>query len=184
MTTPSQRYAVAAARFTALVADVPEHLWSAPSPCEGWSAADVVAHVVSTELDFMAQRGIDAPATEGLAPVDAWPAVREAMQAALDHPATATRSFDGYFGPTTIEATVDRFYSMDLVVHRWDLATACGLASHAVLHPVEVEEVRANLVGLEAVMRSPGLFGPEQPVAADATDQDRLLAYIGRVSPP
>lgn len=184
MSTPSQRYAAAAARFTQLVADVPSHGWSAPSPCEGWSAADVVAHVVSTELDFMAQRGVAAPETDGLAPVDAWPAVRDAMQAALDDPTTATRAFDGYFGPTTIEATIDRFYSMDLIVHRWDLATATGLAGHAVLHPVEIEQVRENLVGLEAAMRSPGLFGPEQPVDGDATDQQRLLAYIGRATPP
>ncbi|MDO9175099.1 MAG: TIGR03086 family metal-binding protein [Actinomycetota bacterium] len=184
MSTPSQRYATAAARFTALVTDVPPPLWSAPSPCDGWSAADVVAHVVSTELDFMAQRGIAAPATDGLPPADAWPVVRDAMQAALDDPATATRGFDGFFGPTTVEATVDRFYSMDLIVHRWDLATATGLHAHAVLHPVEVEQVRENLVGLEGAMRSPGLFGPEQPVGPEATDQDRLLAYIGRATPP
>ncbi|WP_414690747.1 maleylpyruvate isomerase N-terminal domain-containing protein, partial [Nocardioides sp.] len=36
----------AADRFTALVTATTD--WSAPSPCEGWSAADVVDHVVDT----------------------------------------------------------------------------------------------------------------------------------------
>jgi uncharacterized protein (TIGR03086 family) len=183
MTDPSRRFAVAAARFTALVDDVPAPAWSAPSPCEGWSAADVLAHVVATEADFMSQRGIASPSVDGLEPLAAWPAVRDAMQAALDDPAVATREYDGYFGPTTIEATIDRFYAMDLIVHRWDIATACHRDEHSLLDPDEIRTVRGHLHGLEAVMRSPGLFGPEQPVAADAGEQERLLAYIGRTTP-
>ena len=46
-----------AGRFSAVVDAVPD--WSAPSPCPGWSAADVVAHVVDTERDFLSQRGLD-----------------------------------------------------------------------------------------------------------------------------
>jgi hypothetical protein len=29
-------------------------------------------------------------------------------------------------------------------------------------------------------MRSPGAFGPEVPVADDASEQDKLLAFLGR----
>ena len=182
MTTPSQRYATSSARFTALLDAVPDASWATPSPCEGWSVADVLAHVVSTETDFMVQRGVVVSGTDGLPSIAAWPLVRAAMQGALDDPAIAGATFDGYFGPTTVEGTVYRFYTLDLIVHRWDIATACRLAEHATLTADEIETVRSNLVGLEPVMRSPGLFGPEVAVAADADDQARLLAYIGRAA--
>jgi len=29
-------------------------------------------------------------------------------------------------------------------------------------------------------MRQPGLFGPEQPAPADASPEDRLMAFAGR----
>ncbi len=180
MNTPSHRYAAASSRFTALLADVPPTAWAASSPCEGWSAADVLEHVVSTEVDFMGQRGVAVSSTEGLAPLAAWPVVNTAMQAALDDESVGGTEFDGYFGPTTVAATIDRFYTLDLVIHRWDIATACGLAQHAVLQPDEIESVRASLVGLEAAMRMPGLFGAEVAVADDADEQTKLLAYIGR----
>ena len=115
MTTPSQRYATSSARFTALLDAVPDASLATPSPCEGWSVADVLAHVVSTETDFMVQRGVVVSGTDGLPSIAAWPLVRAAMQGALDDPAIAGATFDGYFGPTTVEGTVDRFYTLDLI---------------------------------------------------------------------
>ncbi len=32
----------------------------------------------------------------------------------------------------------------------------------------------------EEAMRSPGAFGPEVPVAEDASDQDKLMGFLGR----
>ena len=34
--------------------------------------------------------------------------------------------YDGYFGRTTVGATLADFYGFDMVVHRWDLARALG----------------------------------------------------------
>ncbi|MEQ1701676.1 MAG: TIGR03086 family metal-binding protein [Ilumatobacteraceae bacterium] len=185
MSTPSTRFAAASAQFTALLTAVPADGWGAPSACEGWSVQEVVQHVVTTEADFLAQRvqpvdGLSIAADAS--PMDAWPAVRAAMQAALDDAAVASTAFDGYFGPTTVEAVIDRFYTMDLIVHRWDIASVLGLSDHATLTADEVASVRSALVGLEAAMRSPGLFGPELPAAEDADEQTRLLAYIGRAA--
>lgn len=185
MSNSSQRFEAAASKFTALIAAVPAEGWAMPSACEGWSVQEVVQHVVTTEADFLAQRGhpVDGLAvTADASPVEAWPAVRAAMQAALDDSAVATTAFDGYFGPTTVEAVVDRFYTMDLIVHRWDIASALGLGEHTVFSSEEISSVRASLVGLEAAMRSPGLFGPEVTVGADADEQATLLAYIGRAT--
>jgi uncharacterized protein (TIGR03083 family) len=43
--------------FEAVVAGVPPGRWDAPSPCEGWCAADVAGHVIG------ALRAIEARAT-------------------------------------------------------------------------------------------------------------------------
>lgn len=185
MNTPSTRFETAAAKFTALLAAVPTDGWGTPSACEGWSVQEVVQHIVTTEADFLAQR---VQAVDGLSvaadasATSAWPAVCAAMQAALDDAAVASTAFDGYFGPTTVQDVIDRFYTMDLIVHRWDIASVLGLHDHATLTADEVASVRAALVGLEAAMRSPGLFGPELPTAEGADEQAKLLAYIGRAA--
>ncbi len=177
----SHRYASAATRFSALIESVPEEAWHSPSPCEGWTASDVLDHVVSTELDFLAQRDLPRPDVSGLARPAAWLVVRDAMQAVLDDPTVASSAYDGYFGPTTVEGTIDTFYTDDLIVHRWDLATAVGATEHAVLDRGEIASVRTNSASFPTeVMRSPGLFGPEIESSDGADDTTRLMNFLGR----
>lgn len=181
MTTPADRFRSAASRFSALVTAVPEESWDVPSRCEDWSIRDVVDHVVSTERDFLAQRSLDHPDVEGLTPQAACASVLARVQQVMDDPSTAEVGFDGFFGPTTIAETVDRFYTLDLVVHRWDIASALGLDDHAGLDAAELAAVEASLSGLpDEVMRSPGLFGPAVEVPADAPLMTRVLAHLGR----
>jgi uncharacterized protein (TIGR03086 family) len=181
MTSISERYAAAASRFTDLVEAVPADGWDNPSPCEGWAAKDVLEHVVSTELDFLGQRDLPKPDVDGLELTAQWPKVRDTVQSVLDDAATATKAFDGYFGPTTVQETIDRFYSLDLLVHRWDLAQATGLANHATLDPDELQTVDDNMKNIPAeVMRTPGLFGPEITPATDADATTRLMNFLGR----
>ena len=175
------RYAAAASRFSDLVASVPDQSWDNASPCEGWTARDVLEHVVSTELDFLTQRELAKPDVSALALPAAWPAVRDAFQAVLDDRSTASQAFDGYFGPTTIEETVDRFYCLDLLVHRWDLAKAAGLVDHATLDPDELAVIRTNLGAIPSeVMRTPGLFGPEIVPAAGVDETTAVMNFLGR----
>ena len=42
-------------RFSSIVAGVAGR-WDAASPCEGWTAADVVTHVIGTQRDFLSAR--------------------------------------------------------------------------------------------------------------------------------
>lgn len=178
--TPADRYDLVSSQFDHLVQAVPADRWSAPSPCEGWTAEDVVRHVAETERDLLERMGFDRPDLDGLAPLEAWTAVRSAVTAALADPARADHAYDGYFGPTTFAQTVDSFYSFDLVVHRWDIARATGLADHEQIAPDELARLRTGAEGFGAAMRMPGVFGPEVPAPADADDQERLLAWIGR----
>ncbi|MGI8875145.1 MAG: maleylpyruvate isomerase N-terminal domain-containing protein, partial [Egibacteraceae bacterium] len=49
----AQRYRRLAEAFNATVDAVPDDRWDSPSPCEEWSARDVVAHVVETQGIFL-----------------------------------------------------------------------------------------------------------------------------------
>ena len=181
LTEIADRYRSLAARFTELVESVPTDRWASPSPCEGWKAEDVVAHVVNTEADHLKRMEMELPESiDGLEPRTAWPIVRDRMQRALDTPEEAEHSYDGFFGRTTLAASIDQFYSMDLVIHAWDLARAAGLKDFEAIPPGEVENVTRALEPLGDSMRQPGVFGPEVPVPADADPQTKLLAVVGR----
>jgi len=177
----ADRYRRLSTRFTDLIRSVPTDRWNRQSPCEEWKAADVVAHVVSTEAEHLKRMNIDLPESiDGLEPIAAWPIVRDRMQQALDTPDEAEHSYDGFFGPTTLAASVDQFYSMDLVVHAWDLARAVGLHEFEEMPAHELDEVATAIESFGDNMRAPGVFGPEVSAPAGADRQTKLLAVMGR----
>lgn len=179
MTETADRYRRLADRFTALVGDVPPEGWDASSPCEGWTARQVLDHVVDSSAGLLG-RFDRAPDVDGDDPMQRWTATRDAMQAAVDDPDVAGTEYDGFFGPTTLADTVDGFMSPDLLVHTWDIARATGLPEYEPMPPDEVERVHTRLASLGDAIRQAGAFGPEVPVPADASPQDRFLGFIGR----
>jgi uncharacterized protein (TIGR03086 family) len=103
------------------------------------------------------------------------------MLAATEDPSIVGRSYDGYFGPTTIGETIDTFYSMDLAVHGWDVARGAGLSELEQLHPDDLERAQSKLSSLAGdTVRMAGIFGEPVAVPDDASDQDRFLAWTGR----
>jgi len=108
--------------------------WSSPSPCEGWTAGDVLVHVVGNlralraaldGADFYAVR--DQPVQGSL--VDAWHQERARVAPALDDAkaaAVGTVAVGGRAVP--LPALVDGLMR-DLVIHTWDLARAVGANS-------------------------------------------------------
>ena len=178
---PADRYRRLAARFTSVVAAVPADAWSSMSPCDGWTAADVVDHVVSTQADMLGRMPFGSPVTD--APADrmgAWTSVRDRMQSALDDPDRAGHSYDGYFGPTTFAQTVDTFYSFDLVVHVWDLARATGLRDFEAIDRAEIARIVPEMEALGPNLRQPGLVGPPIDLGTEADEQTVFLAFLGR----
>ncbi len=179
MSSIADRYRLLAERFDQVVSAVPADRWANPSPCEEWTALDVVRHVADTERDLVIQLGLGQP-EPGDDPCASWRSVRVVVQDLLDDPATAGHAYDGYFGPTTFERTIDTFYCLDLLVHAWDLARAAGLAE---LEPMPSDEITASweaMSPLSGSLRQPGLCGPEVPVADGADQQTRFLAFLGR----
>jgi uncharacterized protein (TIGR03086 family) len=186
----ADRYRRAAARFTEVIGAVDREGWSNESPCEGWTALDVLHHVVTTEADLWNRMTFATPIDLSLSEpnnaeqlASAWIRIRDIVQPALDTPAIASTSYEGYFGPTTFEATIDRFYTMDLLVHAWDIAAATRLDDHSLFDAADIEKYQAEFADLEAVIRQPGLFGPRVELASDATEQQRFLSFLGRREP-
>jgi uncharacterized protein (TIGR03086 family) len=181
MTEISDRYARLAAAFADKVAAVPDDAWSNPTPCEEWEARDIVRHVVDTQGMFLGMVGRemgDLPSVDD----DPEGAVRAATGRTLhdlEDPDLAAETFEGMMGTQRYEEAVDRFLSADLIVHGWDLAKATGQDTDITGEDVAALRRMADGFPSEAI-RGPGAFGPEVEVGDDASEQDRILAYLGR----
>jgi uncharacterized protein (TIGR03086 family) len=176
----STRYARLSDAFAAKVAAVPEASWSNQSPCDDWTARDVVRHLVATQDMFLGLVGRqlgDIPEVDN-DPLGAWNAARSVVQCDLEDPDRAGTEFEGFSGTSTFEAAVNRFLCMDLVVHGWDLARAAGLDDR--IDPEDVARVNEQAMAFGDMLRSPHAFGPEVTAPTDADEQTKLLAYLGR----
>jgi uncharacterized protein (TIGR03086 family) len=126
------------------------------------------------ELPTPPERGDDA----ALAP--SWASFTSALQAALDDPDVAGRTFDaGPPGEMQVGQAIDRLVTGDILVHTWDLATALG--EDVQLDPTLVPEMLAGMEPIDEVLRGSGHYGPKVHLAADDIDpQRRLVAFTGR----
>jgi uncharacterized protein (TIGR03086 family) len=86
--------------------------------------------------------------------------------------------YDGMFGRTSVEKTVDKFLGLDMLIHGWDIARATG--QDETMPEEEVTRVYADAQSLADSLRMGGVCGPEVQVPADASEQDKLLATLGR----
>ena len=177
--TPADRYARLRDRFRTTLAAVPDDAWDQPTPCEDWSVRDLVQHVVDTQGLFESMVGRAIP-----------PAPRPGLLASFDHAtgvvlddlrdpdAAATPHESPVFGTTTFEAMVDGFLSFDFVVHGWDLAHATG--ADETIDDRDIAWVRRRADQLGDLMRTSGQIGPEVEVGSEATETERLVAFLGR----
>ncbi|WP_426246207.1 TIGR03086 family metal-binding protein [Nocardioides sp. LHG3406-4] len=177
---PAARHRAIAGTFTDLVRGT--RSWEAPAPVDGWVARDVVGHLVEWFPGFLASgAGIELPTGPpvGTDPVAAWQVHADGVQAVLDDPATAGRTLSNpHIGDLPLDMAIDRFYTSDVFMHAWDLATATGQE-----HELDADtsaEMLAGMEPMEEVIRSSGQYGPRVPVPDDASAQDRLIAFIGR----
>lgn len=188
----ADRYRSRADAFERKVAAVRPDQWSNHSPCEDWTARDVVGHIIDMHgvmLRPFDRRLSPAPSVED-DPLGAFRSARADVEAALDDPVLAgTESNTPGGGRMTVEQHIDQVVSDDLVIHAWDLARATG--QDDAIDPEDVERMWSAVEAIPAEMlekfRTPGAFGPgvkvlgpEVKVPEDATLQDRLLGLFGR----
>ena len=176
--TPAERHRADAAAFAAVADSATAGDWDRPSPVAGWTARDVVAHLVEWLPAFLERTDVGLPPVE-LAddPAAAWRRRADDVQALLE--TEGGRRFESpMFGVTTIGAILDQIYTNDVWMHSWDLARALG-------RDVDVGEQRCSyalavMEPIDEVLRQRGQYGPRVAVPDDAPAQDRLIGFIGR----
>jgi uncharacterized protein (TIGR03086 family) len=155
-----------------------------PTPCAGWTLADLLRHQVSENHAFATS------AREGSAPD--W----EAGDLGDDANAAYRASVDDFLDAMADDAVLDRqltinhfgtfpgtiaahMHLVDTVAHGWDLARTLGLP-----YEPDAEAVRAALQLAERIpdegREKNGSFAHRVDVSAEASELDRFLALLGR----
>jgi uncharacterized protein (TIGR03086 family) len=180
MTEISDRYLRLSDAFADRIRGVAADQWGDPTPCPEWTVRDLVRHVATSPAIFFGMVGREMAPTPDVDddPLAAFLAVRDQVAAALEDPARAGEEYEGMLGRATFAEGIDRFISFDLVVHGWDLARATGQDER--LDPDDVGRTMALAQGFGEAMRAPKAFGPEVEPPPGASEQERLLAFLGR----
>jgi uncharacterized protein (TIGR03086 family) len=147
----------------------------APTPCDEWDMRVLLSHMIQTQQYFAGTaQGREAPLPSphppnliGSDPAADFERAREDVLRVFSQPGVIEKT----------GASLGIAFS-DVLVHGWDVARATrqddtmpdGLAEAAydMIHGRFTDEQRK------------GLFKPEVDVAADASPQEKLLAYTGR----
>ncbi len=149
----------------------------APTACDGWAVRDLLNHMLETQRYFAGSaRGEDVsppgpnpPALLTDHPADDFAEGRADTLVAFGQPGVIEKT-----GPSLGIAFADQ------LLHGWDLARATGQDSTM---PDGLPEAAYQAIhGMFTAEQRPGIFKPELPAAADASAQERLLAYTGRAS--
>ena len=182
MSSSLRNYTKALYGFDAVVQRVPADRWDSDSPCDGWSARDVVVHACSVmqAVAAMARTGENVVPTT-LDPTDdvveLWNITRDDLLEALDHPNVVNRVGNYWFGESTIDDIL-AFSVWDQLGHSWDVVRAVGLDAHA---SDDVAEASLAVISANADMiRQMGLMGEPVEVESDAPAMVRFLGLTGR----
>jgi uncharacterized protein (TIGR03086 family) len=174
---PAEQHAYDARRFAELTEAASPDDWSRPSPVDGWTARDVVGHLLEWLPGFVSRAGVALTPLSADDPAAAWRQRAEEVQRLLEEQGDLVYA-SPMFGEMPLAAAITQFYTNDVWMHSWDLARALGRD-----FDLGEERCAAALEGMapmEDVIRSSGQFGPRVPVPDDASAQDRLLGFIGR----
>jgi uncharacterized protein (TIGR03086 family) len=184
-TDPVEQLADVVDQLAALVDGVRAEQWSAPTPCAEWDVRALVEHLVTGQLLFASALGFTAGADavtgadDDVRLPDAFRATGAVMLEAFRKPGALDQLVDVPVGRVPAGVAVDLRVT-ECLVHGWDLARATGQTT--TFDDAVVEREIAFTRGALALVpsdRTP--FGPEQPVAPDASPTDQLAALLGRI---
>src|SRR3954449_4087169 len=152
-----ERFERITGQFTDRVRAVPADAWDNPSPCEGWTARDVVGHLTEWIPEFFGAQGVAFPPVPSVKddPVGAWETVQATMAKALADPAVADKQIETPFGTQSLADTVDMIVTGDVFTHTWDLSRATSQSE--ALDPDQLQRMNAAMGAIpDEVMRSDG----------------------------
>ena len=173
--TPADRHRLLAQHFLDLIDGVED--WDAPTPVKEWRALDVVEHLRWLP-GMLASMDVDLDIPHADSPIEQFKAQTVRVQEVLDGPEGSNEVQSRMFGTMPLAQVIDQFYTFDLYAHGWDLAKATGQQSL-----VDADYAEGAFQGMSAMgsaLHASGQFGTPQPVADDASAQERLIALIGR----
>jgi uncharacterized protein (TIGR03086 family) len=180
----AERWTRIADGFTARLEGVPPGAWSKQSPCPDWTAYDVAKHVIDVTRGLLTRLTGGDPTSpdtdEDL--VTAWKVESNAVKAALADPDRARTEVKGMGGTQPFEALAGGVMCADTLIHTWDLARATGQDDR--LDPEGIKAAQQFLEPNDAMLRRPGGFGDKLDASADADEQTRFLAFVGRQALP
>lgn len=166
----------------AVVARIPDDSWDNPSPCEGWSARDVVGHQVGV-LDGVAHMAggndmiLPTMPDDRTDPRSLWATGRDGVLAALDTSGALHHEGRYWFGPMSIDELIG-VVMWDPLTHAWDLAQSTGVT--AILDPEIAEKSYERISAMRPNLAKHGLVGDEVAADDDADIITRWLALVGR----
>jgi uncharacterized protein (TIGR03086 family) len=165
----------------------PEHLWF-PTPCPDWTVRGLLRHVVSQN------EGLASAALNGTATVQTWNSGRLGDNPAGAYRRSNVRVADAFADGGALDRLVEvrefgsfprrialTFHQLDCVVHAWDLARAIDVPYDPPPDLVEMALDLAHRIPDTEAVRGPGAaFERSVKVPGDASELDRLLAFLGR----
>jgi uncharacterized protein (TIGR03086 family) len=162
-----------------------------PTPCEGWSVRDLLAHMTVQHDGFAAAAAGDGadlahwqPREAGADPAEEYATAAGRVLAAFAADGALGRKFAlPEISPVLRfpAAQAISFHFVDYVVHGWDLARSLGRDFELAPATLEVALVVARAVP-DGQARRRGLmpFAPGVPAAAQAPLLDQIVARLGR----
>ena len=119
MTQVQDSYRLVSSGFDAAVRAVSPDEWEAQSPCEQWTARDVVAHVVEGHRGVIAavRGGASEPMGADEDPKQAWENASRAIDEITGDPNAAAKEMDGPTGKMPAGQIIGQFVTMDVLVH-------------------------------------------------------------------
>ena len=164
-----------ASRWTAEKVAAADDL-EAETPCPEWRVRDLMNHMLDTQAYFAgAARG------EEVSPPASSPPSLLTDDPSADFERATGEVVDVYSREGVIEKTGPALgiAFCDQLLHGWDLARATK--QDATMPDGLAEAAYEHIQGRFTDEQRQGVFEPEIPVGDDATPQQRLLAYTGRV---
>jgi uncharacterized protein (TIGR03086 family) len=173
-------YRLVSSGFDAAVRAVAPDQWDTQSPCDQWTARDVVTHIVQNHRGVIAnvRGGESQPVGPDEDLQQAWQQATLALEEITGDPEAIAREVDGPTGPMPAGQIIGQFVCMDVLVHTWDLARTIGADER--LDEGAVGRAYEALKPLDAMIRQPNVFGPKLEPPREADLQTEFLYFLGR----
>lgn len=187
MTSPGDVFLDGLDFFGDVVARMPPAAWDADSPCDGWTALDVLGHLTTSMNMGLALFAGEEPT---------WPEVDRPADLIDGDPAAVyadvadrcRHAFEGADLDVEMDTPMGRrtvgdrlaFPAIDLYVHAWDVASSAGFDVEVPQTVIDFAHSYIDPFPAEVVRGDGGAFGPEVEVPADASPTDAFVAWTGR----